>query len=486
VTASEEHLETDARRLRRPGFRLRVFGLLAVLLLGATASGIVLQRAVLRTRLDAEVDRAHDQEISEVRQLSTGSDPETGEPFGDDVNAIFETFLRRNVPDDDEVYLTLVDGRPFRSSRSEVRLDQDEDLVRRWAGLSGGERGWVQTSAGPVRWLASPLTVAGEQRGVFAVATFVAEDRQEIDDTLRVEAVISLVVVAVGLAIAWSVASRLLRPVEDLTANARALDERDLSARIPVSGSDEIAELARTYNAMLDRLQRAFETQRQFVDDAGHELRTPITIIGGHLELMGEDPDERRETLALVADELDRMTRMVDDLLVLANAEQPRFIEPQETDLAELTQGLLERARPMGDRGWQIDEAATGVVLADEQRLVQATLNLLRNAVEHTGPGTEVGIGTALTGDRLAIWVRDTGPGIAPEDQDRLFERFARGAGGRRRTEGAGLGLAIVRAIAEAHGGTVSVASTPGHGARFTIEIPVEIPVARTPPWPES
>jgi signal transduction histidine kinase len=198
---------------------------------------------------------------------------------------------------------------------------------------------------------------------------------------------------------------------------------------------------------------------------------------------MGDDPDERRETLALVADELDRMTRMVDDLLVLANAEQPRFIEPAPTDLATFTSGLLERAGAMGDRSWRLDASAEGVAQADEQRLVQATLNLLRNAVEHTEVAGVVAIGTAHTAGRLAIWVRDDGPGIAPEDQERLFERFARGASGRRRTDGAGLGLAIVRAIAEAHGGTVSVQSAPGHGARFTIEVPVA-PVPTPPPTP--
>jgi signal transduction histidine kinase len=459
-----------------------VFGVLAVLLLGATVTGIVLQRAVLRARLDRDIEAAHDQELAEVRSLATGRNPETGEPFGADAAAIFDTFLQRNVPDDDEVYVTIVGGRPYRSSLADVRLDQDAELVERWASLEAGDRGWAASDAGPVRWLASPLEAGGERVGTFAVATFVTEDRAEIDDTLRVEAAISLVVVALGLAIAWSVAGRLLRPVRDLTANARDLDERDLSARIPEAGNDEIAELARTYNAMLDRLQAGFETQRRFVDDAGHELRTPITIISGHLELMGDDPDDRRETVALVTDELDRMSRMVDDLLVLAKAEQPRFIEPEPLDLAAFSTGLLERARLLGDRRWVLDEHADATVVADGQRLVQATLNLLRNAVEHTAVGGTIAIGTRCADDQLQIWVRDDGPGIDLDEQDRLFERFARGAGGRGRSEGAGLGLAIVRAIAESHGGTVALQSTPGQGATFTITVPV----TRSEPWPAS
>jgi signal transduction histidine kinase len=473
------------RRVRRPGFRTRVFGVLAVLLIGAAFSGMVLQRAVLRARLDVDVDAAHDQELTEVQNLSTGSNPETGEPFGTDVEAIFDTFLRRNVPDDDEVYITIIGDQPYRSSLADVRLDRDAALVQQWASLDAGARGWTETAGGEVRWLASPLAVDGAKVGTFVIATFVDEDRKEIDDTLRVEALVSLGVLAIALAISWSVAGRLLRPVRDLTDNARGLDERDLTARIPVSGHDEIASLARSYNAMLDRLQGAFETQRRFVDDAGHELRTPITIIGGHLELMGDDPEDRRETVALVTDELDRMSRMVDDLLVLAKAEQPRFIDPEPTDLGHLTTGLLDRARTMGERAWTVDEAAAGWVQADGQRLVQATLNLVRNAVEHTEIGDEIALGTRLVGGQLQLWVRDQGPGIAPADQERLFGRFARGAEGRRRSEGAGLGLSIVRAIAEAHGGTIAVESDLGRGATFTITVPVA-PTAPPPGAPDG
>lgn len=465
--------DADGRARWRPGFRLRIFGGLAVLLIGATFTGIFLQRAVLRAQLAADVERAHDQEITEMSRLATGRNPETGEPFGSDVEAIFETFLRRNVPDDDEVYVTIVGDEAFRSSLSEVRLDRNEDLVAQWAGLEEGSRGWVTTAAGEVRWAATPILVEGERLGTFVVSTFVDEDRREIDDALRVEAAVATFVVLVALAIGWSVAGRMLRPVRDLTANARGLSERDLSERIPVSGDDEIAQLARTYNEMLDRLQSAFETQRRFVDDAGHELRTPITIISGHLELMGDDPEDRRETLALVSDELDRMSRMVDDLLILAKSEQPQFIDPKPTDLAELTNGLLHRASTMGDRTWRLSQIAEGQVSVDGQRLVQAALNLLRNAVEHTEVGGTIDIGTSLVGDTLHLWVRDDGPGVALEDQERLFQRFARGdASGRRRTEGAGLGLAIVRAIAEAHGGRVLLESRPGEGATFTIEVP--------------
>nr|MBA3281022.1 HAMP domain-containing histidine kinase [Acidimicrobiia bacterium] len=260
--------------------------------------------------------------------------------------------------------------------------------------------------------------------------------------------------------------------VRDLTENARDLDESDLSARIPEAGNDEIAQLARTYNAMLDRLQGAFETQRRFVDDAGHELRTPITIVRGHLELMGDDPADRRETIELVTDELDRMARIVDDLLVLARAEQPHFVNREPTDLAALTTGLLERARAMGDRPWVFDGTAEGWFEADPQRLTQAVLNLVRNAVEHTAEGQEIGLGSAWVGNEVHLWVRDHGPGVPVEDREHLFERFHRGASARRRSEGAGLGLAIVSAIVDAHGGQVTLGCPDSGGSVFMISVP--------------
>ena len=489
---SEVEVADPPRRRRwRPGFRLRVFGLLAVLLTGAIASGLVIQRAVLRERLDRQIERNHEQERSELERLASGRDPASGRPFDDDVEAIFTTFLSRNLPAEGEVYLAFVNGELLRPPQGPVRLDRVPGLAERWAGLTSGTRGSVNTRAGEVRWLAVPLdTATAGTAGVFVIATFVEAQRQEIDDQLRVEAAIAALLLLVSLAVAYSLAGRLLRPVRQLTDNARSLSETDLSARIADSGDDEIAELARTYNAMLDRLQVAFETQRRFVDDAGHELRTPITIIRGHLELMDDDPDEQRLTVALMTDELDRMARMVDDLLVLALTEQPQFIDPAPVDLGPFTVGLLERCRPLGDREWRVEGSATGVVLADAQRLTQALLNLSRNAVEHTATGSPIALGSALYRGHLHLWIRDTGPGVPADERDRLFERFARGATGRGRSDGAGLGLAIVRGIAEAHGGRASVECPEAGGSVFTISVPVvdaaTTPTGETASWPAS
>src|SRR5690606_34765693 len=196
-------------------------------------------------------------------------------------------------------------------------LAGDPELTRRWTGLTSSEFGEVRnTPAGPVRWLAVPVTVGEEVRGHVVVAQFTAERRAEIDRAVRLMALACLLVIAVTAAGGYLAMGRALRPLREMTEAARTIEETDLSRRIEVTGSDEVARLARTFNAMVGRLQRAFAAQQAFLSDVGHELRTPITIVRGHLELMGDDPQERRETVALVTDELDRMNRMVNDLLV--------------------------------------------------------------------------------------------------------------------------------------------------------------------------
>lgn len=457
----------------RPGFRARVLGSFVALVAGATLAGLFVQRAVLLERLDREVDTSLEQERTELEALAAGRDPASGEAFAGDVRAIFDTFLARNVPLEGEAFFTFVDGAAYKWSPAPVALHEDPALATLWGSLTVGERGRVSTEAGPVRYLAVPLAFQGRTHGVFVVANFMQGEREEIESGIRVAAGVAVGVLLAATVVAWVVAGRLLRPVRQLTETAEAISDSDLSQRIPVEGHDEIARLARRFNEMLDRLGAAFATQRAFVDDAGHELRTPITIVRGHLEVMGDDPEDRRVTLALVTDELDRMARIVDDLLLLAKAEQPDFVRPSPVEAADLTADLFAKARALGDRVWRLDATATGDLRADRQRLTQAVLNLARNAVEHTGPGDEVGIGSAWGPGGLRLWVRDTGPGVDPADRDRIFDRFARGSGGqRRRSDGAGLGLAIVRTVAEAHRGQVELDSRVGAGATFTIVVP--------------
>ena len=454
------------------GFRGRVLGLFAVLVAGATFGGLVLQRAVLLSRFDAAIETSLQQERDELEALAVGNDPSTGEPFGADVRAIFGTFLLQNLPSQGEAFFTFVGGVPHQSTAAPIELDDYPGLAARWGALMLGEWGWLSTQAGRARYLAVPLVFEGRTTGVFVVVNFVEGERDEIESHVRVSAVVAAAVLVCAMGIAWSVAGRLLRPIRQLTRAAEEISEADSSRRIPVEGNDEIARLAQRFNEMLDRLAAAFAVQRAFVDDAGHELRTPITIVRGHLELMGGEPEEQRATIELVTEELDRMARIVDDLLLLAKAEHPDFVQASSVEIADLTADLLAKARALGDRRWRLDASAVGLVHADRQRLTQAVLNLARNAVEHTAVGAEIGLGSSSADGEVRLWVRDTGPGVDLVDRDQIFERFARGRAGRRRSDGAGLGLAIVRSVTDGHFGRVELDSEPGQGATFTIVLP--------------
>jgi two-component system, OmpR family, sensor kinase len=461
------------RRLHA-SFRVRVLAGYVGLLAIATLGSIFIAREALERRLDQRIDAELVQESRELRQLAGGTDPETGERFGADVERIFEVYLDRNVPSRNEAFLTFVNGELFQRSAQVVpyQLDEDPELVALWGGLERPDRGEVGTPAGRVDYLAVPLLRGEQARGVFVAAAFRDRESGEVSDALRVVVGVGLAMLVVGSALAWLLADRVLRPVKAVTEAARSISGGDLSQRIPVSGHDEIGVLADTFNEMLARLETAFETQRRFVSDAGHELRTPITIVRGHLELLEDDPDERRETLALVMDELDRMARIVNDLLVLAKWEQPDFLTLERVALAPLSDDVLAKASALGDRRWRVDARAEGTIVADRQRLTQAFMQLAQNAVQHTDDGDEIGFGTFSDGDETRLWVRDTGPGIPFEEQGRIFNRFYRSGAGRV-SDGAGLGLSIVQAIARAHGGRAELSSVPGSGATFTIVIPV-------------
>jgi two-component system OmpR family sensor kinase len=212
--------------------------------------------------------------------------------------------------------------------------------------------------------------------------------------------------------------------------------------------------------------------QQAFVHDASHALRDPLTICRGHLELFGDDPDEQRRTVALVMAELDRMGRMIDDLELLAEASEPDFLQPDWIEVALFTHELVAKADALAPRRWTLDHAAEGTVLADERALIVAVMNLAENAVNHTRSGETIGIGTMLNESELRMWVRDTGCGISVSEQPRIFERFTRGANAHRHHRGGGLGLPVVKAIAEAHHGRVEFESGRGKGSTFTIVLP--------------
>jgi two-component system OmpR family sensor kinase len=467
----------SAASARSAGFTVRTRITVAVAVLtGLALAGAGLVVYVLESaRIDRDVSDQVEQELGEFAALRTGDDPRTGRRFVD-VTRLIRLYLQRNVPYHDELFLGYWDGGPrvgstARSVKGFVTYGPFVDLVERRLESGGSER--LRTA----RWGEVVVTVQpasdSNTKAAFVIVSFLADEYVELDRVMRTYAMVSLL--SLGLitaAAAWQ-SGRLLGPLRALRATAHDITETDLSRRIPESGHDDITALTRTFNEMLERLDRAFSDQRRFLDDAGHELKTPLTVIRGHMELLdGDDAAEVEATRLLLLDETDRMARLVNDLIVLAKADRPDFVSPGPADVGPFTRTVLDKCRALGERRWVLDEAADLLAVLDEQRVTQAMLQLAQNAVKHTHVGGEVGVGSRVEPGRgLRLWVRDDGPGVPHADKERVFDRFTRSAVPEE-DEGFGLGLSIVRAIAVAHGGTVHVEDAEPRGARFVLTLP--------------
>ncbi len=473
---------TEPARARLvPGFggvpslsvRTRLVGSVAVLsalgFVGAGAAALLVERQ----RIEARVEASLAQEIGEFTELArSGVDPRTGEAFAD-AESLVTLSMQRNIPDEHETHvgyladLTIV---PVDGGGTFHREAGFRAVATRAVSPSYGS--YDSANEGRVVYAVMPFTKSGQQSH-FVTAYFVDRELDELGDAIRSYAVAAAFAWAGLVLAAWALARRILQPIEELRSTAATITDTDVARRIEVTGNDEVADLGRTVNGMLDRLEEALDSQRRMLDDAGHELRTPITVIRGHLELMDEeDPDDVRGTRDLSIDELDRMARLVEDLLVLAKARRPDFLRRREVDVAAVVRSTFEKAQALAPRTWVLDPLTPVRARVDPDRLTQALLQLASNAVAVTGEGDTIGFGCAPGPGGVQLWVRDTGPGVPPADRLRIFERFESGA----RVPGGpstGLGLAIVSAIARAHGGVARVTTAgSGGGAMFILEMP--------------
>jgi two-component system OmpR family sensor kinase len=484
---AEHPLEADRhdRRVRdwlgaAGSARSRILISYVVLLALAATLGLFGFRQVLLIRLDDEVDDAMRQEVLELDLLLVdGRDPDTGRAFTS-LRQLFDTYFARNVPSRGEAMLGFVEGELVDSSTLTrfpldrlpgEKLSDWGNLGSRSPGEEGTATGRVQTELGDAHFRAQRIRI-GDEVGAFVVTILPADEREEIAELLTYGGAAALGVLLIASACAWLIAGRVLRPVRLLTETAQSISQSDLTNRIEVRGAGEAADMARSFNAMLDRLEAVFRSQREFVQDTNHELRDPLTIVRGHLELLEEDPDERQRSVGLVLDELDRMGRIVDDLQLLAEVDQPGFLRVEWIDAGLFADELISKARALASRRWTLEHSGQGTFLADRHRLTEAVMNLAHNAVQHTTEDDTVAIGMLVSEDEVRMSVRDTGTGISVSDQSQIFERFTRGTGAHLRYRGGGLGLAIVRAVAEAHGGRVDLDSRLGEGSTFTIVVP--------------
>ncbi len=407
---------TDPRADGPPRFSVRQRLPAAVALL--TAAALVAVGATLfvleSQRIDRAIDASLGQEVGELRRLQAeGVDPETGRPFTSP-DRLITFFLSRNVPDADEnLWQFPVSGTPTfvgeaqRVLRTSPRFPALVERLTRRGGVAD-----LDVDGRTFRVAVQPVQ-QGDERAAFVVTHDVDGSRAQLRELMVTYALLSALSVILISAVA---------------------------------------------------------SQRRLLDDAAHELRTPLTVLQGHLEVLDPtDPDDVRTTRTLLLDEIDRMTRLVHDLLLLAKAERPDFVRLERTDVEALTLGALERARGLADRSWVLDAVARTHVDVDPQRLTQALLQLADNAVRHTRPGAEVGIGSRVHDGHVELWVRDTGAGVPSALRGTIFERFTQGDG---EQAGFGLGLSIVAAIMEAHEGRV-VLDPPGatSGATFRLVI---------------
>lgn len=375
------------------------------------------------------------------------------------------------------VYLQLIDSTRNIVLKSESLGEQTLPVEVRLVdnGLNGaaGIDTVNSTTHSTLRIQVEPVTVSGEPH-----VLEVAQSLATIDPVLQsmVVALVLVIVVFLALVVGFSVIliGRALSPVKEVTAAARSISSSsDLSRRVNYRGPhDEIGQLAKTFDRMIDQLDGLLRAQRSFVADASHELRGPLTVIRGNLDLLKRNMSEedRQESLRALESEANRMARVVNDLLVLAEVESRPLEQSQMVSLRDLILDAQERALLTGQHRITVDRQEDLWVKGDGHKLDQMVGNLVSNAVKYTPDGGAITLSLYRDGDSARIDVADTGMGIPPEHLPHIFDRFYRVDKARSRAGGGtGLGLAIVKGIAEQHGGQVTVVSEPGRGSTFSV-----------------
>lgn len=337
-----------------------------------------------------------------------------------------------------------------------------------------------------LRVYAKPLV---DQLGDPVGTVLVAARLDDVEDTLgrlrQILLLAGLAGIALAAALSWRSARTALRPVEDIAATAQQIGVTgDLSRRVPAGGEDELGKLAEAFNTMLvrleaaqDALSRSLDTQRRFVDDASHELRTPLTIMRGNLEVVARNPampaEERAAALRDSIEEAERMTRLVEDLLALARVDAGMPLPERDVPLAPLVRAVAEEMTPVaGERIVSVTIGSPDASVRGIETLLRRLVeNLVDNAIKYTAERGTVSISLVDERDDVVLTVADDGVGMTADEVSHAFDRFWRSDRSRERP-GSGLGLAIAKTVAEAHGGSIDVASEPDAGTTFTVRIP--------------
>lgn len=478
-------------RLSRPiPAQVRILAaILAVACVGLAIVGSV-TFLVQRERVLDEVDQRLKMQVESLQTVASAASSPAADDVGaatasetldidryDSVAEYLHDAVARLVPGRNEASVAIIDGtaRYKPATLSGFDISDDAALIERAVrDTADGETriGTAVTDDGSLRYIAIPVEMEDDgQSGVYVRAVNLGAELEPVTAAMATYVLAALVVlVAIGF-VGWFVTGRLLSPIRLMRETADAISITDLSPRLSTQGNDDISDLSRTVNSMLDRIEGSVDVQRQLLDDVRHELKTPITIVRGHLELMDpRDAGDAASAREIGIAELDRLARLVEDIDLLAAAEADSYTV-SDVDLESLTARVGELVAVIPGHTWSVEAHAQGVVRGDPDRLLQAWLQLADNAAKYTAVGAPIEIGSTLAADGAHLWVRDHGPGIPPASRHRIFRRFDR-AEGKRSVGGSGLGLAIVDAIAKGHGGSCTVTDTPGGGATFTIHLP--------------
>jgi two-component system, OmpR family, sensor kinase len=475
----------------RGGLRWRLTAWVAVVMLLFAAVIFVAVYRGTATQLRHQIDRglagdagefSHNLKLSDAdspHALATAASSYVNhQPFGASSTLLFAVIpgagtstnqpelLGNTAPDNDE---------------SATEQDQENRLAHRVLSVHDGYSTVDFPDVGDLRLLKRRVSIVPRLSltiGVGEPLAAVHEAQHGIAQAFILAGVLAL---AAALLASYLVGARVSLPLRRMAAIAARVDAGELEPRIHEAGGpgDEVAVLADAFNHMLDRLSAAFAGQRAFVADASHELRTPLTVIRGQLEVLSAQSDppiaEVRRVERLVQAEVSRITRLVDDLLLLAKSEETQFLHVQAIDLRPYIEDLWDGMSLTAKRKFELSPIPDGTLRADPDRLAQALRNLTRNAIEHTtGPAGLVRLHVEqVETERVRFMVSDNGPGVPPDQRERIFDRFHRTDTARDRASGGtGLGLAIVWAIAQAHAGNVTAGERPGGGAKIELELP--------------
>jgi two-component system, OmpR family, sensor kinase len=465
------------RRLLPGGLRAQLaFAIAGVTGLALVASFLAVYNGT-GSRLRAQIDGQLRTQLSEWRQFTAHADLSSPNSLQ---RTASQFIAAQRYHAESLLIVAQAPGGPPVSNNSEL-LAREEARQRsepEGGGLLNTRPGLTTSSvaeAGNMRVLTAPIDYGNRRVGTLRLANPLTSVEQAQSSLRRTFVIVGAIALVLAVCVGVGLANLIAAPLRRMARVAAAVQAGDLSLRAgPTSERGEVRILSRAFDHMLDRLERSFKRQRDFVSDASHELRTPLAVLRAQVELLDRETDERlrHEGLQTLLRRLDELDRLVSDMLTLASAEAGQLIEARPIQLSGFFEDLRRDLPLFGDRDFEL-HGVGGTLEADPDRLTQVLRNLVRNAVAHTSPGDRVSVFAHAVDSRLEIEVSDSGPGIPSDELEQIFERFRRADSGRPRDRGgSGLGLAIARAITEAHGGRIYAESPPGRGATFHVQLP--------------